>query len=115
MAIAELYSGQETALSTTEWDLPTDTSSLSAITTDGVYQVFLDVSDMVAGDVLRIRLYEKCRSGDTQRIAEEWTLSGTQSKPIWVSPSVILIHGWTFTITATAGTISVNWSVRQVA
>ena len=67
MAITELYSGTE-AVSTTEWSCTTDTAGPDADTTDGVIQVFLDVSDMVAGDELQIRIYEKCRSGDTRRI-----------------------------------------------
>lgn len=114
MAIAELYSGTE-AVSTTEWSLTTDTAGPDADTTDGVFQVFLDLSDMIAGDVLRIRIYEKCRSADTQRIAAEWWLSGVQAEPLWVSPSLILMHGWDVTAYADAGTITVLWSIRQVA
>jgi hypothetical protein len=114
MAIAELYSGTE-AVTTTEWSLTTDTSGPDADTTDGVFQVFLDVSDMVAGDILQIKFYEKCRSGDTQRLAQEWVLTGAQSMPLWVTPSFILLHGWDFTLYALAGTITVLWSIRQVA
>jgi hypothetical protein len=116
MAITETHTGTE-AVSTTEWSLATDTSydTADAQTTDGVYQVFLDVSDMVAGDELQIRVYEKCRSGDTQRIAWQDTLVGVQSTPIYVSPSLILMHGWDVTLDAIAGTITVLWSIRQVA
>ena len=114
MAITELYSGTE-AVSTTEWSCTTDTAGPDADTTDGVIQVFLDVSDMVAGDELQIRIYEKCRSGDTQRIVFQATLVGAQSEPMWVSPSLILMHGWDVTLDAIAGTITVLWSIRQVA
>lgn len=114
MAIAELYSGTE-AVSTTEHSLTTDTSGPDADTTDGIFQLVLDVSDMVVGDELQIRLYEKCRSGDTQRIAGQWTLTGAQAHPLWISPTVILLHGWDFTLDAIAGTITVLWSIRQVA
>lgn len=114
MAITELYSGTE-AVAGTEWSLTTDTSGPDADTTDGVFQAFLDVSDMVAGDELEIRVYEKARSGDTQRLVELWVLSGVQSSPLWVSPSLILMHGWDFTAKAAAGTITVNWSIRKVA
>ena len=93
MAISELYSGTE-AVSTTEWSLTTDTSGPDADTTDGVFQVFLDLSDMVAGDELEIKAYEKCRSGDTQRLIDMWVLNGAQSSPMWVSPSMIMLHGW---------------------
>lgn len=114
MAITELYSGTE-AVSTTEWSCTTDTAGPDADTTDGVIQVFLDVSDMIAGDELQIRIYEKCRSGDTQRIVFQATLVGAQSEPMWVSPSLILMHGWDVTLDAIAGTITVLWSIRQVA
>jgi hypothetical protein len=114
VAIAELYSGTE-AVSTTEWSLTTDTSGPDADTTDGVFQVFLDVSDMVAGDQLQIRVYEKVRSADTQRVVYEAILTGAQAQPIWVSPSLVLLHGWDITCDALAGTITVNWSIRQVS
>lgn len=116
MAISEPITGTE-AVSTTEWSLATDTSydSGDAQTTDGVFQVWLDLSDMVAGDQLQVRMYEKVRSGDTQRIFAEWILAGAQSSPIWVSPTFVLLHGWDVTCDALAGTITVNWSIRQVA
>jgi hypothetical protein len=116
MAIVELITGTE-AVSTTEWSLATDTSydTGDAQTTDGVYQVFLDLSDMIAGDQLQIRIYEKVRTGDTQRIVYQSILSGAQSEPIWVSPSLMLINGWDITCDALAGTITVLWSIRQVA
>ena len=116
MAIAEAFAGSE-AVSTTEWSLPRDASYTSASpqTGDGVYQIFLDVSDMVTGDELQIRVYEKVQSADTQRIVFQSNLIGPQSPPIWVSPSLILLHGWDVTLDAIAGTITVTWSIRQVA
>lgn len=116
MAIAELITGTE-AVTTTEWSLATDTSydTADAQTTDGVFQVWLDVSDLVAGDQLRIRIYEKVRSGDTQRIVYECVLTGPQSAPIWVSPSLVMLHGWDVSVAALAGTVTVLWSIRQVS
>lgn len=114
MAIAELYSGTE-AVGTTEWSCTTDTAGPDADTTDGVFQVFLDVSDMIAGDQLQVRVYEKVRSADTQRVVYEAILTGAQAQPIWVSPSLVLLHGWDVTLDALAGTITVNWSIRQVS
>lgn len=114
MALAELYSGTH-AIDTTEWSLTTDTSGPDADTNDGVFQAFLDVSDMVAGDQLQVRIYEKVRSGDTQRVVYEAILTGAQAQPIWVSPSLVLLHGWDITCDALAGTITVNWSIRQVS
>lgn len=114
MAITELYTGTQ-AISTTEISLTTGTAGPDADVTDGVFQVFLDLSDMIAGDQVHIRIYEKVRSADTQRIVYQAYLSGAQSEPIWVSPSLILLHGWDVTIDALVGTVTVNWSIRQVA
>lgn len=114
MAIVELYTGTE-AVGATEHSCTTDTAGPDADTTDGVFQVFLDVSDMIAGDQLQIRIYEKVRSADTQRIVYQSILTGAQADPIWVSPSLVLLHGWDVTLDALAGTITVNWSIRQVA
>lgn len=114
MAIAELYTGTE-AVSTTEHSLTTDTAGPDSDTTDGVFQVFLDLNDMVAGDQLQVRVYEKVTSSSTQRIVYEAILTGAQAQPVWVSPSLILMHGWDVTLDALAGTITVDWSIRQVA
>jgi hypothetical protein len=114
MAITEAFSGSE-AVSTTEHSLTTDTAGPDASTTDGIFQLFLDVNDMVAGDQLQIRLYEKCVAAEAQRLAHEWILVGAQAEPLWISPSFILLHGWDFTLDALAGTITVFWSIRSVA
>lgn len=114
MAITQLYAGSE-AVSTTEHSCTTDTAGPDADTTDGIFQVFLDVSDMIAGDQLQIRLYEKVQATGTQRVVFQAILTGAQSEPIWVSPTFILMHGWDVTLNALAGTITVEWSIRQVA
>lgn len=116
MAISEAHAGSQ-AVDTTEWSCTTDTSydTGDAQTADGVYQIWLDLNDMVLTDVLQIRVYEKVGSGSTQRIAAEWVLRDVQAEPIWVSPSLILLHGWDVTLDALAGTITVDWSIRKVA
>jgi hypothetical protein len=116
MAISEAFAGTQ-AVDTTEWSCCTDTSydTGDLQTADGVYQVFLDLNDMIAGDQLQIRVYEKVGSGSTARIVYESILTGAQGVPIWVSPSLILLHGWDVTLDALAGTITVDWSIRKVA
>lgn len=114
MPITELYAGTE-AVGATEHSCTTDTAGPDTATDTGVFQVFLDVSDMIAGDQLQIRIYEKVQSTDTQRIVYEAILTGAQAQPIWVSPSLVLMHGWDVTLDALAGTITVTWSIRQVS
>lgn len=116
MAISEAFSGSAT-ITTTEYSCPFNAtySAATSKTTSGVYQVFLDVADMIPGDQLQIRIYEKCRSADTQRVIYESVLTGGMADS-WVSPSLILMNGWDVTVTTLAGTtIIVNWSIRQVA
>lgn len=114
MTIAELYTGTET-VTTTEWSLTTDTAGPDVDTTDGVIVLVLDVSAVAAADLYRVRGYEKCRSGDTQRVRYEAFIGGPQAAPIWESPGQILMHGWDFTLTKISGTDrAINWSIRQV-
>jgi hypothetical protein len=105
------------AVDTTEWSCPRDASYdiAQTQTDDCVVQVFLDVSDMITGDELQIRIYEKVQSTDTQRILYQSNLVGPQSPPIWVSPSLVLVNGWDVTLDAIAGTITVTWSIRKIS
>ena len=114
MAITELYNGIET-VSTTEWSMTTDTAGPDADTTDGVFQLFVEVAALASTDEFRIRIYEKVRSAGTQRVVYDATLVGAQPGP-FVSPSLILMHGWDMTIIKVAGTDrSIEWSIRQLS
>jgi hypothetical protein len=115
MAIEEI-TGTET-IGTTEWSLATDTSysSADAQTTDGVVQAFIDCNALAAGDQYRVRMYEVCRSGDTQRIAHAFTITGAQSEPLCPTPALTFMHGWDITVTKLAGTDrAINWSIRRI-
>lgn len=83
-------------------------------TADGVYQFFFDLQDMTTGDELQIRVYEKVRSGDTQRVVYQQNLFGPQASD-FVFPSLVLMHGWDVTLKAISGTIDVAWAIQQVA
>lgn len=112
MAISEHATGSQTATISTEHTL----NSTTPETTDGVFQLFIDTANMVAADVLEIRIKEKCRTGDTIRQVLLSTLAGAQSDPLWVSPSLILMNGWDMTIKQTAGTgRAFPWSIRKIA
>jgi hypothetical protein len=113
MAIAEHAAGSQTATITTEHTLNTTTPE----TTDGVFQFTVDLAAMVAGDTTEIRLKEKAGSGTTQRTIWASTHVGAQSADgaLWVSPAVVLLHGWDFTLKQTAGTgRAYPWSIRKI-
>lgn len=115
MAISEAFSGSET-VDTTEHSLTTDTSGPDAETSDGVFQVFIDFNAVTVTEQYQIRVYEKVLSGSTQRIAAEWTVNGPLSAPVWVSPPLLLMHGWDITLDKIAGTArAIDWSIRKIA
>lgn len=114
MAISEPFTGTK-AVSTTEWSLTTDTAGPDVETSDGVFQVFLDLNDMTTGDELQVTFYEKVQSSDTQRVMYRANLFDVQECKMWVSPSFVLMNGWDVTILAISGTITVLWSIRKVA
>jgi len=115
MALAETHSGSAT-VGATEFDLPSNSTTLSSITTDGIYQLFLDLSALTATERYRLRIYERTRAADTQRVVEEVIITGAQSEPIYVTPALLLMHGWTFTLQKLQGTDrTIAWSIRQVA
>lgn len=113
MAITEAFAGSE-AVSTTEHSMTTDTAGPDLETSDGVFAIVIDTSDMVSGDELQIAKYEKAGAGDSQRRCWKSNLVGPQSEN-WECPAGILLHGWDFTLKAIAGTITVSWSIRKVA
>ena len=116
MAISEAFNGSA-SIGTTEYDLPSASTTISSQTTDGIYQVFLDLNALTATEEYRFRVYEKCRSTSTQRVIQEVIFSGSQTtEPIYVVPGLLLMHGWTVTLRKNQGTDrSIEWSIRQVA
>lgn len=115
MAISEAFSGSET-VSTTEHSLTTDTAGPDTETSDGVFQAFLDLNTLAAGDIFVFKVYEKVLSSSTQRLVFSTTFSGPQGAPIWASPCLILMHGWDMTLDKVAGTDrNIDWSIRKIA
>lgn len=115
MAINALYENSAT-ISTTEYSLPNNSTTLTPKTDDGVFQLFLDMSAMAAGDQYELKIYEKVQSAGSQRLVDTWIFDGAQARPHWVSPSFIFLHGWDITMDKIAGTDrDIAWSIRQVA
>jgi hypothetical protein len=113
MAINEAYSGSAT-IGTTPFSLPNNSTTLTPITVDGVYQVFLDLGALTLTEKYSIRVLEKVTSGGSQREIFAAVVSG--ASPSLVTPSLILLHGWDVVVTKLSGTDrSIGWSIRQVA
>jgi len=115
MALSEAYADSFT-VTTTEYSITNESTTIASRTDDGLYQVFLDLNALQSGDTYVIRIYEKVQSGTTQRVVQSWTVSGVQADPIWASPHLQLMHGWDITLQKTGGTNrTIDWSVRKVA
>lgn len=112
MAISQHATGAPTLVLDTETFVGTDPDL-----TDGIFQFFVDVDLIVRGETLEIRIYEKCTgTGDTAKQIHMWKLAHDQTDPIWVSPTLILLFGWRFSLKQSGGTgRSVPWSIRKVA
>jgi hypothetical protein len=117
MAISEVTnSSSGTSISTTEYSILNASTSLSPSTTSGVYQIFLDLTNMVAGDQYRLRVYEKIISGGTQRVLYEPIFTDAQLQALVALPTLILMWGWDVTLKRLAGSDrSIGWSIRRVA
>lgn len=112
MTIAEHASGSQTATLDTEHTLNTTNPE----TSDGVYQMMVDLSAMANGDVTVLRIYEKARASDTARLVFSGTYAHVQAAPMAVSPSLIGLHGWSVTLEQTDGVgRSYPWSIRRVS
>lgn len=110
------YQEGSASISTTEYSLPGagTYSPASPQTTAGQVQAFIDFNAMVAGDAYRIRIYEKARTADTQRLVFEGRLEGAQSQPLWSAPALTLSRGWDVTVQQITGSArTITWSVRR--
>lgn len=114
MAITAAFEDAAT-IGTTEYSLPNDSTTLTPQTDDGVYQVFLDLSAMAAGDQYQLRVYEKVQASGSQLVVYEAIITGAMATT-YVFPSLVLLHGWDVTVKKLAGTDrSIGWSIRKVA
>lgn len=112
MAIDITYiTGSQTASLDTEHDLTDDPE-----TDAGIYQLVIDVAAMARADRTVIRVYEKARAADTQRLADEFVLANEQADKLWKSPEYLLGAGWTMTLEQTDGTgRAYPFSVRRIS
>lgn len=111
----EAFTGTQT-VDGTEWSMTTDTSGPDADTTAGIFQAFIDLNAVAAGDEFEFKAYEKVRTGDTQRLVYSARFAGVQAGPVWVSPTLILGVGWDMTLKKIAGTDrAIVWRISKVA
>jgi hypothetical protein len=114
MAYSEAYSGSAT-ISTTEYSLTNNSTTLAAQTTDAQIDIVIDFSAMTATEQYEIAIYEKVRAADSQMLAfPKATLTGAQpSAFVFLSPT--LLHGWDVSVKKVTGTDrTIKWSIRSI-
>ena len=115
MAITEAYANSA-SISTTEYSLPANSTSLATLTNAGIFQLLLDLNALTATEQYRLKIYEKVQSSGTKRVIQTVEFTGIQDEPIYVTPSLILINGWDITMIKLFGTSrTIEWSIRKVA
>ncbi len=111
MGWAQTESGTQTAVIDTEHTLGTDPTL-----TDGTLVLMVEMANMVAGDAVLIRFYEKVTgTGGTQLSTILGSLAGAQVNNLWFSVPVLSLFGAKFTLEQTDGTgRDFDWSIRAI-
>lgn len=108
-SIAEVTSGTQTATISTEHTLGTPQ------TDDEVYVARVNVTNMAAGDELKVRCYVKVVAAGALALWQEVVLSGVQTEKVLDLDPVGSVHSFEFRILQSAGTgRSYEWSIMKV-
>lgn len=104
----------------TEKSLPGNTTSTSRspIASTGIFQLYLDLTNMATSDEYRLRWYETVNSLATTAYGAflDQTFVGPQSPPIFVSPAFTLCDGWDVTLSLTTGSSrTFAWGIKKIA
>lgn len=112
---AALYTMSAVTVSTTEISITGGTSTIQTKTDNGVFSLFVEVTNMAAGDVYEVALYEKVLSGGTARRVVLATLANAQSDGLFVMHGLHLAIGWDLTLKKISGTDrTFNACVRSI-
>lgn len=115
-SIVKVGTASEHASGSQACTLDTEHTLTGAETTAAVIQVWLDLVNMVQGDIGRVKIKGKARSGDTQRVLWQDSFGPAPTDPLWVSPLIVVQHDWDVSIEQTDGTgRTVPWSIRKLA
>lgn len=112
MAASVKVSGSQTATAGGTEDV------LATVTDPGVYQLAVDLTNMVDAatpDIISVKIYGKARTGDTERLMEVYEFIGASGKPLFITPPLISPHHYKVSITQSQGTgRAFPWAVYTV-
>lgn len=100
------------SISSTEYSLPTASTTRVAQTTLGRLECLIDASAMTATETYDVFVYDKVNGG-TQRLIYSDRLVGVQAY-LYRVPVIYLCEGWDISMIKVAGTDrTIAWSIRQ--
>ncbi len=116
MAITLEFAANTQTVSTTELSLINGNSTIATSSSNGIYQAFVDLNAVAAGDIFEFKIYEKTITGGTQRVVYVASFANAQGAPIMVTPTLVLGIGWDMSIKKISGTDrSIVWRISKVA
>lgn len=114
MSFTEVYTATASTVGSSEVSCVNNSTSIATVTDDGCYYLFVDTTNVAPGDEFEVALREKIVSGGTQRRWVVGRLVGGCARH-FISPSVLLVHGWDFTLKKISGAdCAFDWSIRAV-
>lgn len=105
MALALETSGTKTTTGSSTED------TLATVTGTKFYQLWVDLNDLVDGDVLVVRAKYKVLSGGTSRILYQATYTHAQGEPIVCTVPIASDQELVFSLIQATGTASIPWKV----
>jgi len=114
MTVAEQVSGSQTCTLATEHTLA-ETGGANNLPVGKTYVLALDVANIVASEILDIKIYTKTRTGDTARLMYAATIYGVQGEPNIQTVPIPTAWYTKFTITQNQGTgRAIPWAVYSL-
>lgn len=90
-------------------------ATLATVSAAGVYVLTADLSALVLGDVLELRVSNKVLSTSTAARAITGVYAHSQGEPVVFSVPVPVAFGATFSLVQTSGTaLSIPWALLQI-
>jgi len=116
MAITVAYELDNVTVGVTPISLVSGTTTVNDTAESGVFQIWIDTTNMAKADEFLITLSEKVEAtGGARRTFLTQTLLGVQAHN-WVSPTFVLMHGWNVTLTRIAGADrAFDANIRKIA
>lgn len=101
---SEAFTFSAVTISSSSKYLSTGTTSSTPITTPGLYQLFVDATNVGNGDEFEVGFTEKILSGGSARRVVIARFVGAQAEVLWISPAFHVRNGGDFDIKKIAGT-----------